>query len=205
MGEFGSNQTVGATIQRDIDRYERGLLMARIVVNLLNAGASGASYWSLLDQYYSRGEALAHRNMQRLGLWRYLRQEYAQDSIFAFLTEDYQVRPQYYAIGMISRHVRPGCEVFPLETGSEWVAATALRSEAGKWCYLIVNPTAEAIDIELQNPHCPHRQRLQVWRYQEATLPMGDSLPRPAGRTLQCRGKIRLTAEPYSFVIAGQD
>ena len=60
VGEFGSDQTVGATKQLDINRYERGILMARIVINLFNAGAYGASYWSLFDQYYSKQQALSH-------------------------------------------------------------------------------------------------------------------------------------------------
>ena len=204
VGEFGSNQTVGATIQQDIDRYERGLLMARIVINLLNAGACGTSYWSLLDQYYSRGEALSHSNMQRLGLWRYLKEEYAQDSIYAYLTSDYQVRPQYYAIGMLSNHLRPGSVVYPLDAQSEWIAATALKKAEGKWCYLLVNPTEEAVDIELTNPLSTSKHRLQVYRYEEACLPMDDTLPQPTDHTVQRHGKIKERLEPRSFIIIAE-
>lgn len=71
VGEFGSNQCVGATRQTDIDRYDRGVLMTRLVVNFLNAGAVGTSYWSLIDQYYGRNESYAA--MQQLGMWRYMR------------------------------------------------------------------------------------------------------------------------------------
>lgn len=204
VGEFGSNQTVGATIQRDIDRYERGLLMARIVINLLNAGACGTSYWSLLDQYYSRSEALSHSNMQRLGLWRYLKEEYAQDSIYAYLISDYQVRPQYYAIGMLSNHLRPGSTVYPLDTQSEWIAATALRTVGGKWCYLLVNPTSETVDVELTNPHSSGKKRLLAYHYNEAHLPEDDSLIQPTGHTVQRYGKIKEHLEPRSFIIIAE-
>ena len=201
VGEFGSNQTVGSTIQRDIDRYERGLLMARIVINLLNAGACGASYWSLLDQYYSRREAISRSNMQRLGLWRYLKEEYAQDSIYAHINDDYQVRPQYYAIGMLSNHLRWGSVIYPLDTKSEWIAATALKSAEGRWSYLFVNPTSEAVDIELTNPHSTGKHNFQVYRYEEASLPEDDSLIQPTGQTILHHGKIKERVESRSFII----
>lgn len=204
VGEYGSNQNVGATIQKDIDLYERGLLMTRIVVNLLNAGAVGASYWSLLDQYYSRNEALSHSNMQRLGLWRYLKAEYAQDSIYSHLTQDYQVRPQYHAIGLLYNHLLPGSVVYPLQTQSEWIAASAIQSASGKWSYLLVNPTQEPLQVELTNPNIRHSHRLHVYHYQESTLPLDDSLPHHSDRVIQRKGKIKERVEARSFIIISE-
>ena len=45
--------------------------MTRIAINLLNAGASGVSYWSLIDQYY--GKDADYGAMQQLGLWKYVK------------------------------------------------------------------------------------------------------------------------------------
>lgn len=209
IGEFGSNQTVGATVQRDIDRYERGLLMARVVINLLNAGATGASYWSLLDQYYSRGEALARRNMQRLGLWRYLKREYEGDSIYAHLSRDYEVRPQYFALGMIYHAVLPGSRVFPMETGSEWVAATALCDSLGRWSYLLVNPTETDQPVMLEHPRNrsskaqPHVGRATLWKYvyREDALPQDDAMVVASDSLRMCRGLVRLTLPRRSFIV----
>ena len=204
IGEFGSNQTVGATIQRDIDRYERGILMARIVINMLNAGASGASYWSLLDQYYSRGEAQARSNMQRLGLWRYLRQEYASDSIYQHLREDYQPRPQYYALGLLYRFIQPGSTVYPVDTHSEWVAATALRTAEGKWRYVMANPTEMEIAIRLENPQAKGRARLTTYLYAENCLPEDDSLPNASGRVRSRGGKLDITLPSRSVIVLAE-
>ena len=77
VGEFGSNQCVGASRQTDINRYERGVLMVRNCLNFLNAGACGASYWSLIDQYYSLYDP--YESMQQLGLWRYKKSAYKGD------------------------------------------------------------------------------------------------------------------------------
>lgn len=207
VGEFGSNQTVGATVQRDIDRYERGLLMSRIAVNLMNAGAVGASYWSLLDQYYSQGEARSRYNMQKLGLWRYLKDHYASDSIYPALREDYQVRPQYYAMGLLCQAFVRGGKVYPLETGDPMVCATAVRlpkAEGGKWRYVIVNPTSEPRHFTIVNRKaCSRRQYAQL-RYLRGDLPAGDELPQASG-TFKARGrKIVVDAPPESLTLVSE-
>jgi alpha-galactosidase len=133
VGEFGSNQTVGASRQRDIDRYERGVLMARLVLNFFNAGASGVSYWSLFDQYYGRDE------MQQLGLWRYVKGAYRSDTTFDKIHRDYQVGPQYYAYSLLTRFIRPGAEVYPLRLGNDFAAGTAFKEKNGTWTYVFAN------------------------------------------------------------------
>ena len=198
IGEFGSNQTVGATRQRDIDSYERGVLMARIVINLLNAGAAGASYWSLLDQYYSKEEALEHRNMQQLGLWRYLKKEYANDSIYTFLKEDYQVRPQYYAFGLLGNAIEKGNHIYPLETGNEFIAATAIRKSKGRWAYLIANETNETTRIFIRNLWQQRKPTFDVYQYTASALPDDDSMLRPAGETRLIKGIIKVDVPPHS-------
>lgn len=167
VGEFGSNQVVGATRQRDINRPERGVLMGRIVINLLNAGAAGASYWSLMDQYYSLSEAQEHRNMQQLGLWRHLRQEYLNDSTQDYIpSADYELRPQYHALRLLSHAVRRGCKVYPIDTRHPFLAATALQSPQGKWTYLLANPTDTTRTIVISNRQMPGRHKMHVQSYQ---------------------------------------
>lgn len=117
VGEFGSDQCVGATRQKDIDRYDRGVLMTRLVLNFFNAGASGVSYWSLIDQYYGR-DADYHQ-MQQLGLWKYIREAYRTDSTYERIKTDYEVRPQYHSYGLLTRFIKPGAEIYPLDMGED--------------------------------------------------------------------------------------
>ena len=181
VGEFGSNQCVGATRQTDIDRYDRGVLMTRLVVNFLNAGAVGTSYWSLIDQYYGRNESYAA--MQQLGMWRYMRAAYRQDpdpGVYDRLTDDYQPRPQYYAYSLLTRFVRKGSEVYPLDLGNEFAAGTAVRAADGRWTYVIANATDETLSFDLKNTLRGGMSACKVYVYEERRLPDGDELIAPS-------------------------
>lgn len=177
VGEFGSNQCVGATRQRDIDRYERGVLMTRLAVNFLNAGAVGASYWSLIDQYYGRHEP--YSAMQQLGLWRYVKRAYYSDpdpDIFRALESDYQPRPQYYAYSLLTRFVRKGSEVYPLDLGHDFAAGSAVRTADGKWSYVLANGTDGDLNFDLKNPLSGGMAACRVYVYKQDRLPDDDSL-----------------------------
>lgn len=205
VGEFGSNQTVGATKQLDINRYERGILMARIVINLLNAGACGASYWSLLDQYYSKQEALSHDNMQQLGLWKYLRNDYMGDSINKDIHKDYEVRPQYFAFGMLSRFVQPNSIVYPILTRNEWVAATALRKAKNYWTYLFANPLKEDIRIDISNTQLHGTKKFKIYQYLRHSLPQNDRPIEASATCTQQDGHLIFSLPASSFVILEQE
>ncbi len=206
VGEFGSNQTVGATRQRDINRPERGVLMGRIVIGLLNAGAAGASYWSLMDQYYSLDEAQGHHNMQQLGLWRHLRQEYLRDSTQDCqpLT-DYEPRPQYHAMRLLSHAVRRGCRVFPIDTGHPFLAATALLSPQGKWTYLLANPTDTARAISISNVQMQGRRRLSLRSYLCSDPMRAQESPGRATLLRASHGQVRLQLPPRSLLTATEE
>ncbi|MEG1700144.1 MAG: hypothetical protein RR270_02560 [Alistipes sp.] len=198
VGEFGSDQCVGSTRQTDIDRYDRGVLMTRIVVNFLNAGAVGASYWSLLDQYYDR--KANYMGMQQLGLWRYLRKSYAQDpdpTIFPSLDTDYQVRPQYFAYSLLTRFIRKGAEVYPLVLDDEFVAGTALHNSDGTWTYVIANGSSKDKSINLRNTLSADNTPGKVYRYERNLLPDEEQQIAP---TLQITG----TKQTFQLCIRSQ-
>lgn len=176
IGEFGSNQTVGATRQKDINTYERGVLMSRLVVNFLNAGAVGASYWSLIDQYYLRYEAYAQ--MQQLGLWIYKNNAY-QAADLGGIKGDYTCRPQYYAYSTLTRFIRKGSKVYPLDTDEDLVAATAVCTAEGEWTYVIANGSDDAEDFELVNDAEGGMNECDVYQYIKGSLPQDDRLLEP--------------------------
>jgi alpha-galactosidase len=201
VGEFGSNETVGASRQNDIDHYERGILMTRIVLNCLQAGASGVSYWSLLDQYYDRNDS--YSQMQQLGLWKYVKEAYSPDAeTYNSINEDYEVRPQYYAYSLLTRHIRPGSDVYPIDLGEEYAIGSAFEDEDGKWTYVFVNASEIRKMLAISNPDVSGS--FDIYVYAEESLPDGDNLIEPGEIKEVKDGKLEITVKPNTIVLCRQ-
>ena len=201
VGEFGSNQTMGATRQKDINTYERGVLMSRLVVNFLNAGAVGASYWSLIDQYYLRYEGYAQ--MQQLGMWLYKQNAY-QTADLGGLKGDYTCRPQYYAYSTLLRFIRKGSQVYPLDTKEDLVAATAICSPDGKWTYVIANGSDKDEDFRISNKVAGGSADCDVYQYIKGELPSDDRLLEPVGTVSPGSKGFGVYVEANSVVVLTQ-
>lgn len=199
VGEFGGNQCVGAARQKDINLYERGVLMARITINLLNAGASGVSYWSLLDQYYGKNDN--YEGMQQLGLWKYVKNAYAQDTCYKNMTCDYEVRPQYYAYSLLTRFIRPGAEVYPISTPDEFYAGTAIKNKDGKWVYVFANGTGQEKKITISNRFVNGEGSFKVYRYVQSDLPKGDKQISPEKHNLKIVHDLSYTLPANSVIL----
>lgn len=200
VGEFGSDQCVGATRQKDIDRYERGVLMTRLVLNFYNAGASGVSYWSLIDQYY--GKDADYIQMQQLGLWKYIREAYKTDSTYERIKTDYEVRPQYHSYGLLTRFVKPGAEIYPLDMGEDFSIGTAFLNSDGKWSYVFSNATDRSIFVSVRNENA--EGKFDLYRYEEESLPLGDALITSSESVKVRDQKILLEIRPNTVVLCHQ-
>ena len=199
VGEFGSNQCVGASRQRDIDEYERGVLITRHALNFFNAGACAISYWSLIDQYYHfQGE---YQQMQQLGLWRSVKEEYAQDTTYARIKCDYECRPQYYAYSLLSSRVRPGAEIHPIETGRKYAAATAFKNADGKWVYVIANQDKRKLQLKIDNDAQGEFDKIS---YEEGKLPADGSLISPSETLSASDGGLKVIIPAKSVVYCCQ-
>ena len=198
IGEFGSNENVGSSRQRDIDRYERGVLMTRIALMLMNSGAAGVSYWSLLDQYY--GPADSYDSMQQLGLWFSAKREYEGDERYNnLIKEDFQLRPQYYAYSLLTRYIGRG-EIFPIATNNEFVAASAFRREDGKWVYVVANGSEEKFSGAIENPHF-RKAKFDRYYYRQAGLPSDDSLIASDKYQRARQGIFEIDLEPQTMAL----
>ncbi len=200
VGEFGSNQTVGATRQRDIDRYERGVLMTRLALNFLNAGAAGISYWSLIDQYYGRDAD--YQQMQQLGLWKYVKEAYRTDSTYDRIKEDYEVRPQYHAYALLSRFVKPGSSIHPIDLQDDFAIGSAFCDTTGKWTYVFANATDSTKSLAVANPSV--EGKFAIYRYEEQTLPGDDRMLAPTAHIDAKGGKLPIDIAPHSVVLCRQ-
>lgn len=202
VGEFGGNQCIGASRQKDIDLYERGVLMARIIINLLNAGASGVSYWSLIDQYY---ENPSYDSMQQLGLWKYVKKAYVSEAYYEQIKTDYEVRPQYHAYSLFTRFIRPGAEIYPIFTLEEWYAGTAIRNKDRKWVYAFANADKDAKSISITNKYNKNKNKYQIYYYIKERLPEADKMIISHSSLLQINAKMKLELPPNSVVFLKEE
>lgn len=201
IGEFGSNQTIGSTRQADIDRYERGVLLVRIALNLFNAGAAGVSYWSLYDQYYNRDAS--YGEMQQTGLWRYKKEDYAPEPNFDRIRSDYEIRPHYHAYSLLTRFVRPHSEIRPIGTDDEFFAATAFRQNDGRWVYCFANASENDKKQAIVNDDRASSGRYEVYRYEENRLPE-DERPIPVSETIRAGKTLKISVPARSVAVYRQ-
>lgn len=201
VGEFGSNQTVGASRQKDIDHYRRGVLMVRNAISFLAAGAYNISYWQLFDQYYSRHDS--YQQMQQLGMWRSVKEDYATEPYFSRIKSDYEVRPQYYAYSLLTRFVRSGAKVYRMDANGDlgFTNALCVRNRDGSTVYVVANQEDAALQVKL----CNMKKRIdgiyEKYLYQEDLLPSGDAMISPQPGNFRADGTICDTLKPNTVAL----
>lgn len=199
IGEFGTNKGTNSSPVNDVNEYERGVLLGRIAINCINAGAVGLSYWILFDQYYNQ---MPYKYMQKLGLWKSKMSEYAEDSRYNNMTTDFEPRPQYYAYGILTRTIRKGDICYPIITDNEFCAASALRSTTGEWKYLIANQTNTTKEVTIINPYIDRSRQYGIIVYSNKSLPSDDSLIKVSEKCAGGRNlKIKIKANSLTAIV----
>ena len=200
VGEFGSNQCVGSHVQKDIDLYERGVLMTRLALNFFNAGAAGVSYWTLLDEYYERHAN--HGGMMKLGLWRYVKEAYTHDTIYSKIKKDYEARPQYYSYSLLTRFIKPEADIYPLPLNDDFAIGTAFKNKDGKWTYVFANATAVSKYITINNLSADGV--FNIFRYEENALPEDANMITSSESIKVKTGKLSVEIRPNSVTLCHQ-
>lgn len=199
VGELGGNKFVSASRQGDIDSYERGVFLARAMINGMNAGVSGFSYWIAHDCYYSKNASYAE--MQQLGLWTSIVSDYAGDAAYeGVITEDLQVRDQYYAYGLVSSSVGFESLVYPVTLEEEFISATKVVT-GGKDIWLLANQNTAGFKeycFRVGDDEWGNRYSYVV--YQSSSLPERDTLLQETEELNVVNGYVSFTLPPNSVV-----
>lgn len=93
--------------------------------------------------------------------------------------EDYEVRDQYYAYALLSKYVKRGAEVYPIECGDEFVAGTAFKNSNGKWVYVFANGSENNKKFAIYNPE--NFATFDKYVYEKNGLPSNDELLKSKG------------------------
>ena len=122
--EVGNGNSIDAYHTSDLKEYERGFYLPKIAVNYLNAGGTGMMYWTLFDQLYSDG--LIETSKMSYGLW-------------GFKDEEWELRPTYHALALMSRFTEIGAKVYPFISDDDFVCGVGFENPGGSRTYFVYN------------------------------------------------------------------
>jgi alpha-galactosidase len=150
-----------------------------------------------VDQYYAFTDS--YGSMQQLGLWRSAKSEYQSEPYYDNIKCDLELRPQYWAYSLLTRHIGSG-EIYPLTTGNEFVAASAFRDEQGKWVYIFANGSEEDFVATLENKALG-KTKFSHYAYTKETLPQDDSLIEADDKISSRKGALEIAIEAQSVAV----
>lgn len=190
LGEFGDGTGVGAYYAKSVETYGRGLYMAAVAVNALQAGAAGLSYWVLHDVYYYINEQGGDNGgLMELGMIGY-----KTDGAWTY-------RPTYYAWGLLCNYIPFGSEVYPV-TGEtdDLIDCIAVKTPEGKHTIVTVNRSDAEQTVKVK---APFAEDMNLYLFSEDTLPKDQTNDMiQASKAIASKdGSYTVTLPAYSFVV----
>ena len=183
FGEFGTNNPN----REEFRSPERGLQVARIALNMFNAGSQGMSYWVLFNEFYFVEEDESSSSMNTtMGLW-------------GSADEGYACRPVYYSYSMLTRFVRKGMDIYTIDIEDEDLMAVAF-SDGENWTYCVVNTAESEKEVSFLNRNL-FPQHMARYVYDMNNVPT-DNRVIGANGWLGCDGRVLTDTLPaQSFTV----
>lgn len=121
--------------------YMYGIDMADAIMQVANAGLSGAVAWMVDDAMHSADGR--DDKLKIWGFWNILGEEF-------FGAEDEVVRPWFYAWSLMTRYMPTGCDVYASRvSGNPYVKAVAVKHE-GRTMMAVVNVSKKPQNVLLK-------------------------------------------------------
>lgn len=181
LGEFGWLYETDTFSAGGIDTYIRGLFLPRLVIQSLNAGAVGASYWCFHDTFYAPDVSAR-----------------MVCGLFCYKDESWRCRPQYYSYGLMMNYADPGAEVIPLKSDTEGVVAVLLHNPDGSRTYFAVNYTDAPAAVALP---CQDASSYRRFVFREDSLPKDEAMIASNGTVQAECGLLTDELAPMSFYV----
>ena len=106
---------------------------------------------------------------------------------------------------MLTRFIRSGAEVYPIEIPEEFCAGTAIKNTSGKWAYIFANAVDKEKRINLFNRYVKEGSTYRVYRYVQTALPKGDSQILPERNNLKVMDRLTDTLPANSVVVIAEE
>lgn len=181
FSEFGTNTEREVSNWRD---PSRGLQVARVALNILQAGSVGFSYWMLFGQYYEWEADDEFGN--NMGLW-------------GSAAEDYDCRPVYYAYSLFTRFAKKGMQIYLCPTVDENIVAVAL-SDGKDWTYLVVNGSeSESKSVSFANYGKNYATKFNRYVYDQNDVPTDNKQISSSGIVSAEKRVLTVDIEPLTF------
>ena len=182
VDEFGTNHVIPPMKATDVYTYERGLFLSKFVIDALNQGAAGVSYWCMYNQNYGPG------NMMEVGLW-------------GFADEKYAVRPTYHAWGMINHYTAVNSEIYAMSSDdSEEIIGVALKAPNERWSYIVANLSDEERSYTIVSPH-KQQKSYKKTTYTKKAVTLSDKIIQPTKYTDLNGNTLKGSLPANSFAI----
>lgn len=181
--ESGTDRFIDAANQSDIDTYDRGIFLARMVINYTNAGCTNIKYWVLNDVNYGG-------YVMRLGLWKEIGEKYNAEA-----------RPQFYAWSLITKYAECGSEIYPVVSSDPDVCMVAFRLPGGEWSYLLANSGRSTKKVCITSRHSTAQGDMNLYVMSGSSLPSSNRTITSSEKKTMENGALSLTLRSNSFTV----
>ena len=155
---------IDAVNKTDIDDYDAGLYIARIVLASTEKGVTALNHYILGDTFFTNSY------VHTMGLWQY------RDN-------NWKAHPEYYFYGLICKYSDIGSYVYPIESQDDKVIMTAYKLPDGSWSYMCVNNDTVSKKVGIVYGGIDRADSMNVYRITEASIPEDRAVVLPSAYT----------------------
>ena len=179
--------------QMDVYNFSYGIDMADVVIQIMNAGYSGAAAWSLDDAMHTLGDTGDKNQLKRWGMWNSLGTEICNNP------EDENIRPWFYTWSLLCRYFPAGSRIVKTDsTGTEGLRLTACIYE-DDISIAVVNNSAQENQISL---FIPSSKPLKKYHYFDGERKVDENnFPVAIENKIKANEVMKLNVAANSFIL----
>lgn len=186
VGEFGGEVCTTYTNTTVINRDPGyGIICAKHVTDFINHGGWGICNWTFFDFIYPGNKMM-------------------QWGTFADVKSGFDIRPHYYAMGLLTKFIRPGSTSYGTSSSILGVTAcTVKRNNGGEYTIIVLNTGSTAQNVNVLISDVSVNTTFRKYVYDTANIPLHDdgNLQANRGSISVCNSAFTDTVPADSFIV----